>query len=114
MADNSIDVVVDLVAGSDWPKLLDLTRRGGRYVTAGAIGGPNVTLDVRTLYLKDLTLYGSTFQDDVVFDNLVGYIERNEIRPLVAKTFALADITAAQTEFMQKRFVGKLVLLPPA
>ena len=35
-----------------------------------AIAGPLVELDVRTLYLKDLTLIGCTFQDDEVFENL--------------------------------------------
>ena len=110
---NSIDVVVDLVAGAGWPALLDVLKRGGRYVTAGAIAGPLVELDVRTLYLKDLTLIGCTFQDDIVFENLVGYIERNEIRPVVAKTFALADIAAAQQAFLDKQFTGKLVLIPP-
>jgi NADPH:quinone reductase-like Zn-dependent oxidoreductase len=111
---NSIDVVVDLVAGAGWPALLDVLKRGGRYATAGAIAGPLVELDVRTLYLKDLTLIGCTFQDDVVFENLVGYIERGEIRPLVAKTFALADIALAQQTFLEKRFTGKLVLIPPS
>ena len=111
---DSIDVVVDLVAGDGWPALLDVLRRGGRYVTAGAIAGPMVELDVRTLYLKDLTLIGCTFQDDVVFENLVDYIERNEIRPLVAKTFALEDIALAQQAFLDKQFTGKLVLIPPA
>jgi NADPH:quinone reductase-like Zn-dependent oxidoreductase len=111
---NSIDVVVDLVAGDGWPALLEVLKRGGRYVTAGAIAGPLVELDVRTLYLKDLTLIGCTFQDDVVFENLVEYIERNEIRPVVAKTFALADIAAAQQTFLDKQFTGKLVLIPPA
>ncbi len=82
-------------------------------MTAGAIAGPMVELDVRTLYLKDLTLIGCTFQDDVVFENLVGYIERNEIRPVVAKTFALADIAMAQQTFLDKKFTGKLVLIPP-
>ena len=110
---NSVDVVVDLVAGAGWPQLLDVLKRGGRYATAGAIAGPMVELDVRTLYLKDLTLIGCTFQDDVVFENLVGYIERNEIRPLVAKTFALADIALAQRTFLDKQFTGKLVLIPP-
>ena len=110
---NSIDVVVDLVAGAGWPQLLDVLKRGGRYVTAGAIAGPMVELDVRTLYLKDLTLIGCTFQDDVVFENLVGYIEGNEIRPVVAKTFALADIALAQQTFLDKQFTGKLVLIPP-
>ena len=94
------------------PEFRDL-RRGGRYATAGAIAGPLVELDVRTLYLKDLTLFGCTFQQDEVFENLVSYIERGEIRPLVAKTFPLSEIRQAQTEFLAKAFTGKLVLVPP-
>ena len=109
---NSIDVVIDLVAGANWPGLLDVLKRGGRYATAGAIAGPMVELDVRTLYLKDLTLIGCTFQEDVVFENLVEYIERGEIRPLVAESFALADIARAQQVFLDKQFAGKLVLIP--
>ena len=38
--EGSIDVVVDLVAGPQWPSLLDVLRRGGRYATAGAIEQP--------------------------------------------------------------------------
>jgi len=59
-------------------------------------------------------LIGCTFQQDSVFENLVGYIERGEIRPLVAATFPLRDITTAQQQFLDKGFVGKLVLIPPA
>ncbi len=110
----SIDVVVDLVAGADWPKLLEILKRGGRYATAGAIGGPIVELDVRTLYLKDLSLIGCTYQERVVFSNLVSYIERGEIRPVVAKTYPLKDIALAQEAFLAKQFTGKLVLIPPA
>ena len=110
---DSVDVVVDLVAGPSWPSLLEVLRRGGRYATAGAIAGPLVELDVRTLYLKDLTFFGCTYQPRVVFENLVGYIERGEIAPLVARTYPLKDIVAAQEDFLAKRYVGKLVLLPP-
>ena len=110
---DSVDMVVDLVAGDGWPRLLDVLKRGGRYATAGAIAGPLVELDVRTLYLKDLTLIGCTFQEDAVFENLVGYIERSEIRPVVAQTYPLAEIHAAQEAFLSKRFTGKLVLIPP-
>lgn len=108
---NSVDVVVDLVAGTQFKELIDTLKRGGRYAVAGAIAGPVVELDVRTLYLKDLTFLGCTFQDDIVFDNLVGYIEKGEIRPLVAKTYPLKDVVAAQKDFLAKKFVGKLVLL---
>lgn len=110
---SSVDVVVDLVAGPDWPSYLDVLVRGGRYVTAGAIAGPVVELDVRTLYLKDLSFFGCTFQDDIVFENLIGYIERQEIRPVVAKTYPLSEIHQAQADFLSKQHVGKLVLIPP-
>ncbi|MCJ8170006.1 alcohol dehydrogenase family protein [Atopomonas sediminilitoris] len=107
---DSVDVVVDLVAGGQWPRLLDVLRRGGRYAVSGAIAGPLVELDVRTLYLKDLTFFGCTYQPKEVFRNLIGYIERGEIRPLVARSYPLADIARAQEDFMAKRFTGKLVL----
>ena len=109
----AIDVVIDLVAGDQWPSFLDVLRRGGRYATAGAIAGPIAQIDVRTLYLKDLTLIGCTFQEDEVFANLVSYIEAGEIRPVVAKTYPLRDIVQAQEDFLAKRHTGKLVLIPP-
>lgn len=109
-----IDVVVDLVAGAQWPTFLELLRRGGKYATAGAIAGPIAEIDVRTLYLKDLTLFGCTFQEDEVFENLVGYIERGEIRPVVAKTYPLSEIATAQEDFLSKGHTGKLVLIPPS
>jgi NADPH:quinone reductase-like Zn-dependent oxidoreductase len=64
---NSIDVVIDLVAGDRWPQYLEVLRPGGRYAVAGAIAGPIVELDVRTLYLKDLSLFGCTILDPMVF-----------------------------------------------
>jgi NADPH:quinone reductase-like Zn-dependent oxidoreductase len=106
----SVDVVVDLVAGGQWPSLLGVLRRGGRLACAGAIAGPIVELDLRTLYLKDLALYGCTYQDEQVFHNLVGYIERNEIRPVVARRYPLPDLVQAQRDFVEKRFTGKLVI----
>jgi NADPH:quinone reductase-like Zn-dependent oxidoreductase len=109
----SIDVVVDLVAGPKWPHLLEVLKRGGRYVTAGAIAGPIVELDVRTLYLKDLSFFGSTFQGPSIFEKIIGYIERNEIQPVVAKSYPLKDIALAQQDFLSKKHTGKLVLVPP-
>lgn len=113
LGEGSIDVVVDLVGGEQWPELLDILRRGGRYVTAGAIAGPLARIDLRTLYLKDLTLMGCTFQDDEVFTNLVRYIEAGEIRPHVAEVFPLKEIHRAQEMFLSKTFTGKLVLTIP-
>lgn len=110
----SIDVAIDLVGGPRWPDLLRVLRRGGRYAASGAIGGPLVELDLRSLYLNDLTLLGCTSWADGVFEHLVGYLERREIVPTVAATFPLEQIEEAQAAFEAKRHVGKIVLVVPA
>lgn len=109
---NSIDLVVDLVGGTQWPQILEILKSGGRYVVSGAIAGPIVELDLRTMYLKDLTFYGSTFNHVNVFYDLINYIERNKIKPIIARTFSLKDIKLAQEMFLEKKFVGKIVLVP--
>lgn len=106
----AFDAVIDIVGGAGFGALLDALRPAGRYATAGAIAGPLVELDLRTLYLKDLTLFGCTVLDAGVFADLVGHIERGEVRPLVCATYPLAEIAAAQRAFLQKRHVGKIVL----
>jgi len=108
----SVDVVVDVVGGGQFPQLLEVLRRGGRYAVAGAIAGARVPLDLRTLYLKDLRLLGCTVFEPELFRDLVGYIERGEIRPIVSATYPLRAIAAAQTEFLRKAHIGKLVLIP--
>ena len=113
LGNETVDVVLDVAAGPGFGELLGVLKKGGRYAVAGAIAGPIVELDVRTLYLKDLTFFGCTFQDDAVFENLVSYIERGEIRPLVARTYPLKDIAEAQKDFLAKGTIGKLVLVIP-
>jgi len=108
--DKPFDVVIDLVAGPRWPELLDMMRPFGRYAVSGAIAGHSVTLDVRTLYLKDLQLLGCTVIDEEVFGNLVKRIEASDIAPLVCKTYPIEDIKQAQTDFEHKAHIGKLVL----
>lgn len=109
---DSADVVIDNVGGDGFPDMIDAMKRGGRYATSGAISGPIVSLDLRTLYLRDLTLIGCTAWDEPVFPNLVRYIERGEIKPLIAQTFALEEIAEAQKAFLEKKHVGKFVLVP--
>ena len=106
--------MVDLVAGPLRPELLDLLKPGGPNATAGAIAGPIIQLDFRTLYLKDLSFFGYTISDREVFPNLVHYIECGEVQPVVAATFPLSEIVEAQQMFLSKKFTGKLVLLPPS
>ncbi|MBY5933517.1 alcohol dehydrogenase family protein [Tateyamaria omphalii] len=107
-----VTVVADIVAGDYFGTLVDVLDRGGRYVTSGAIAGPMVTLDVRTLYLMDLTFYGSTVNPPHTFRNLVKYIEAGELKPMLAATYPLEDFHAGQEAFINKNHTGNIVVVP--
>lgn len=110
---STMDVVVDVVGGEQFPGLLATLKPRGRYATSGAVAGPQVELDLRDLYLKDLTLFGCTFHPPSVFTDLIGYVESGRLRPLLAATYPLAEVHAAQERFLAKDFVGKIAILPP-
>ena len=105
-----IDVFADAVGGDGFAALFETIKPGGDYAVAGAIGGPIVDLDLRTLYLNDITMHGATVLPPVVFENLVGYIECGEINPVVSSTYPLEKMKEAQTAFMKKEHVGAIVV----
>ena len=109
---SKVSVVADIVAGDYFGTLIDALDRGGRYVTSGAIAGPMVTLDVRTLYLMDLSFYGSTVNPPEIFQNLVKYIEAGEVKPMLAATYKLEDFHAGQQAFIDKKHTGNIVVVP--
>ena len=112
VGERPIDVVADLVAGPLFNDLLRLLRPEGRYTTAGAIAGPVVQLDLRTMYLKHLELHGSSQGTRGAFARLIQYIEAGKITAILDRTFPLSKIHQAQTAFMNKEYVGKLVVVP--
>ena len=75
----SIDVVADIVAGPLVSGLLEILEHKGRYVTAGAIASPNVSIDWRKIYLKQLDVLGSTLGTQKEAEDLIGYIAQGRI-----------------------------------
>lgn len=106
-------LVADVVGGGHFGDCLALLGRGGRYVTAGAIAGPLVQLDLRTLYLRNLSLFGSTVYGPETFPELLRILLEGGLAPAVAATWPLCDIVEAQRAFLEKRHVGSMVLIPP-
>ena len=106
-------LVADVVGGERFPEYLSLLKRGGRYVTAGAIAGPHVHLDLRTLYLKNLSFFGSTVYLQETFPRLIEILCQGGLIPAVAATRPLAEIRIAQEAFLDKNHVGSMVLIPP-
>jgi NADPH:quinone reductase-like Zn-dependent oxidoreductase len=108
----TVDVVADIVAGDSVASLLDLLRVGGRYVAAGAIAGAQVTLDWRKLYLKHLTLLGSTMGTQEESRQIVAYVASRLLKPLLSATYPLNQLAQAQMDFKRKTHFGKLAMIP--
>ena len=106
----SVDVVIDLLGKDYSNNLINKLKYFGRYATAGAVSGPIASIDIRTIYLHDLSLFGCTVLDSGVFKNIIGYIEKKEFIPLVDKIFPLKNIIEAQKYFLKKDFIGKIVI----
>lgn len=111
-AGRPIDVVADLVAGASFPALLRMLAPLGRYVVAGGIAGPLVETDLRTVYLKQIQLIGSSFGTHEDFEQLLQHIAAGELSPLLARTYPLHELQQAQQDFLDKGFFGKLVITP--
>ena len=106
----TVSVVADIVGGPQFPQLIDVLERGGRYTCSGAIAGPIVELDLRTFYLRDLTFHGCTIFEPKVFPDLVRYIEAGEIKPLLAAAYPLEALHEAQRAFIAKQHTGNIVV----
>jgi NADPH:quinone reductase-like Zn-dependent oxidoreductase len=111
-APEGIDVVLDVVAGDLVGDGLPLLREGGRWVVAGALGGHEVTVDVRRLYLHNAQVIGSAMHTPTHFGLLMDLARRGELRPVVAAAFPLEQAAEAQEELARRQHVGKLVLHP--
>lgn len=112
LAPEGLDAVADVVGGGLVAMVMPHVRLGGRWVVAGAVSGPVIELDLRQLYLRSISLLGSTMHTPEQFEVLVSAANAGRIEPVVARTYRLEEVRAAHEEFERREHVGKLVLQP--
>lgn len=112
LAPRGYDAAVDVVAGEVLEAGVGLVRPGGRWVVAGALGGWEVRLDVRRLYLADISLVGSTMHTPRIFGLLVGVARRGTVVPVLAARYPLTEVVEAQRQLERREHVGKIVVVP--
>jgi len=104
-----VDVVLDSV-GTTWRDSLRALRRGGRLVVYGGTGGPEVTLDVRALYLNWLSIRGTTMGSARDFAACMRMVEQGSWSPVIDSVRPLPDAEAAHDRVKAGEHFGKLVL----
>ena len=109
-AGGPVEVALDVVGGASFMPLINALRQGGRYSSSGAISGPLAEFDLRQLIYKDLQLTGATIVPPGSMARIVSLIEQGLLRPLLAQSFPLRQLAAAQEAFMAKAHVGNIVV----
>ncbi|MEI5688571.1 NAD(P)H-quinone oxidoreductase [Sphingomonas kyungheensis] len=115
-----VTAVIDMVGGDYVPRNLQCLADDGRHVSIAVQGGAQATVPLFEIMRRRLTLTGSTLRPrDTAFKTLVAdeigrtvwpHVEAGRLRPIIDRTFPLADAAAAHARMEEGNHVGKIVL----
>lgn len=105
-----VDVVIENVGEAVWGEALKSLARGGRLVTCGATTGDAPSADLRRMFIRQLSVHGSTHGTFEEFRSLLAVCERGGFRPIIDSRFRLADIHAALDRLEAGRQFGKIAI----
>ena len=109
-----VDIVIDDVGAATWAGSVRALARGGRLVTCGATSGPKPDEDIRRIFQKQITIYGSTMGTRQDWEQLTRLLAAGRLKPIIDRTFPLAEAAAAQERMERAEQFGKIVLSIPA
>jgi NADPH:quinone reductase-like Zn-dependent oxidoreductase len=108
-----VDVVIEHVGEATWAKSVRSLARGGRLVTCGATTGANGALDLQALFGKQLTIHGSYMGTKGELMRAARFFFAGQLKPVIDRTFPLADAAAAHAHMDASGQFGKIVLNIP-
>jgi NADPH:quinone reductase-like Zn-dependent oxidoreductase len=109
-----VDVVIENVGAATWDRSIRALGKGGRLVTCGATSGPKPDEDIRRIFQRQITIYGSTMGTRHDWEQLTQLLRAGTFRPNVDRTFPLEQAAAAQERMAKGEQFGKIVLtIPP-
>src|SRR6266849_1765706 len=107
-----VDIVVEHVGAATWDESVKSLKSGGTLVTCGATTGPNVGIDLRHLFARQLTLLGSYMGTMGELHEVLGHVFAGRLKPVVDRVFPLSDIRAAHEYLEKSAMFGKIVVNP--
>jgi putative PIG3 family NAD(P)H quinone oxidoreductase len=116
-----VDVILDILGGEDTPRNIECLAPGGRLLQIAFLKGPKVEIDLTPILRRRLTLTGSTLRPCPVEEkgaiawalrgSVWPMLEHGTVKPVVHKTFPLAQAAEAHRIMESRRHVGKIVLI---
>ncbi|CUQ67880.1 zinc-binding dehydrogenase [Candidatus Nitrospira inopinata] len=106
-----VDVVVEHIGPDVWDLSLQALSKGGRLITCGATTGAEVKLDLRYVFSRQLTIKGSYMGTRAELVKAAELMGQRRLKPVIDRTFPLAEARAAQELMLSRKFFGKIVLV---
>jgi NADPH:quinone reductase-like Zn-dependent oxidoreductase len=107
-----VDVVFEHVGASTWEKSIACLPKGGRLVTCGATSGHDVSIDLRTLFYKSISLLGSTMGSKGELFRVLQLVEAGRFKPVLDRVLKLEEAAAAHGLLVDRKSFGNVVLTP--
>ena len=107
-----VDIVIEHVGAATWEESMKSLKPGGTLVTCGATTGPNVALELRFLFARQLSLLGSYMGTMGELHEVVKHVFSGKLKPIVDRTFPLKEVRAAHEYMESSKMFGKIVLVP--
>jgi NADPH:quinone reductase-like Zn-dependent oxidoreductase len=107
-----VDIVIEHVGAATWEESIKSLRTGGTLVTCGATTGPNVSIDLRHLFARQLSLLGSYMGTMGELHEVLGHVFAGRLKPVVDRLFPLQDLRAAHEYMENSQMFGKIVVNP--
>ena len=107
-----VDIVVEHVGAATWDESVKSLKSSGTLVTCGATTGPEVKIDLRHLFARQLTLLGSYMGTMADLHEVLGHVFAGRLKPVVDRVFPLKDLRAAHEYLEKSQMFGKIVVNP--
>jgi NADPH:quinone reductase-like Zn-dependent oxidoreductase len=107
-----VDIVVEHVGAATWDESVKSLKTGGTLVTCGATSGPNVGIDLRHLFARQLSLLGSYMGTMGELHEVLKHVFAGRLKPVVDSVFPLSELRAAHEYLEKSQMFGKVVVKP--
>ncbi|MEN8151378.1 MAG: zinc-binding dehydrogenase [Planctomycetota bacterium] len=107
-----VDIVFEHTGEKTWPGSLKSVAWGGKIVTCGATSGFQAVSDLRMIFFKQISILGSTMGSAAEVIEVMDHAAAGRLKPVVDRTFPLADVADAHRYVEDRSQFGKVVIRP--
>jgi NADPH:quinone reductase-like Zn-dependent oxidoreductase len=107
-----VDIVLEHVGPATWDESLRSLKPAGTLVTCGATTGPQVGIDLRFVYSRQLSILGSYMGTMGELHEVLKHVFSGRLKPVVDRAFPLQEARAAHEHMEKSQMFGKIVLIP--